>query len=80
MTRNLYSGILNVNSTLPAPFVTNALPSTGDATLEYCCSFGVTNVDISLPSKNAYNLMPGLKHSPVTVIVLGLTKGITLLI
>ena len=25
----------------------------GDVTLEYCCSFGVTNVDISLPSKNA---------------------------
>ena len=26
---NLYSGILNVHSTLPAPLVTNALPSTG---------------------------------------------------
>ena len=41
--RNLYSGILNVNSTLPAPFVTNALPSTGLATFEKLDDDGVMN-------------------------------------
>ena len=76
---NLYSGILKLNLVVPAPFVIKGLPSTGVASLVNSVVDGVTKLVISLPSKNAYNLIPGLKHSPVTVSVLGLTKGINAL-
>ena len=73
---NLYSGILNVHSTLPEPEVIKSLPSTGDDTLEKVDDAGVINEDTFLPSKNAWIFVPGLKQNPVTVIVLGLIKGI----
>ena len=76
---NLYSGILNVKLREPAPLVTSGLPSTGESVLENSDELGVQNYDTAFPSKNAYILMPGLKQSLLTVIVLGLIKGINAL-